>query len=240
VSRTQTMGFLDLLSSAATPVSTMPNPSDASNSPGLVSILQTPFSSQQPQPSYSPSCFPGFAKVYVKIFGVKPIKNLKLGDEILSSCGFSPFLGFLHFEPTKTEKFIEFTFMDNSSKLLVTEDHLLFAYRNESPDLLMNLPARLIQKQRKLSLVTLDECGILKKVSVLGSTYKTFKGVYAPLTESGDLFVNGILCSCYSTPNDIPWIHTHDVSHQVVKWLCVKFKMEPMEIYHRLKWILSS
>lgn len=55
----------------------------------------------------------------------------------------------------------------------------------------------------------LDENGLPVKVRSIGRV--CLVGAYAPLTASGELLVNGVLCSCYSPPT--AWMVPHGACH---------------------------
>ena len=85
-----------------------------------------------------------------------------------------------------------------------------------------------ILKEVALSLITLL---LLKDMllldEVVKTTYATKKGLYAPLTKSGRIVVNGILTSCYSDYRE----HILMASYFKVRTYIILFKANFQTVY---------
>ncbi|EME25932.1 hedgehog-like protein [Galdieria sulphuraria] len=128
------------------------------------------------------SCFPGSSQV-ITPEGPKPISLLRKGDLVLDvENSFTPVLGFLHRDPRQLSQFLTFQLKDGNFS--VSPDHLVFSAGNF-------IFAKDIRLESYLQ-------GVEQKERIRNVTIAKQVGVYAPLTKSGHLFVDGIYCSCYA------------------------------------------
>ena len=128
--------------------------------------------------------------------GEVQMKNLQVGDEVLTGSGlenYEPIYAFGHIEPRVVADFIEISFESVDShgskqdhSIEMTDEHLIYL-RGETH------PIRAGAVQVGNILVGLG--GGLAKVTKLSSIRK--EGVYAPLTASGKIVVNGLVVSTY-------------------------------------------
>mmetsp|Transcript_26182 Transcript_26182/g.48830 ORF Transcript_26182/g.48830 Transcript_26182/m.48830 type:complete len:182 (+) Transcript_26182:226-771(+) len=137
-------------------------------------------------PDSSGSCFWEGATVDVLHKGEVTMKDLNVGDHILSSNGnYEPVYAFAHQDKTSSAKYIEIHSLGGSSPLKVSEDHLVLVNGHY-------IPAKDIQVGSLLN----DASGSTVTVRKV-KTGVDAKGLYAPLTPSGTLLVNGIQASSY-------------------------------------------
>ncbi|XP_028308746.1 desert hedgehog protein [Gouania willdenowi] len=151
-------------------------------------------------------CFPGWARVTVAGGRQKSLSSLSPGDRVmaLSAEGqiiYSQVLLFLHQDHESWSIFLSLE-TEDGHRLALTPRHLLFlsthckhhtsdykarfASRAKVGDcLLMNIAGDIVHSSRIIS------------VSIVESL-----GVYAPLTEAGTLFVDGVLVSSYALVED--------------------------------------
>ena len=161
-----------------------------------------------------PMCFPGSGRVWVRNQGEMEIADLHRGQEILTSTGFSQVLGFLHREVQVSGVYIEIC-TESYSKITVSGEHVLFI-ETVAECARMNIPACLVRTGEH-RLLKLSPDGSFVPVTVVGVTRGVVKtGIYAPLTETGDLVVDGFWCSCYATPVHWGLQNTHSLSDLVM------------------------
>jgi hypothetical protein len=130
------------------------------------------------RPSIYVVCFSGDTTVVTSDRGKILMKDLQLGDKILtSSNSFEPVYSFGH-----RHEFLEATYLKIlPSKLEVSRDHMVFVDGGRA------IPASLLQVGDKL----LNGDLITAIQQIVGT------GVYAPFTPSGTLLVNGVPVSSY-------------------------------------------
>jgi len=134
----------------------------------------------------SVSCFPGSSTVYLDKFQSKAISELRVGETILDAHGKpTKVIGWLHKNENEEARYIQVQFTNMSSKLTISGDHLVFSTNGV-------IKSKQIVRGNKL-LTRQEGFATVHSVKSLIS-----KGVYAPLTESGTLLVDGISCSCYA------------------------------------------
>lgn len=142
----------------------------------------------------------------------KPMSCLWPGEKVLSVSGsgkvvFSWVLLFLHLDRESRTSFFIFT-TENGKRIALTPNHLIFA----APNLKLHhhdyetIFARNIRIGDYI-LTTGADRGI-QPSKVVSVSLEERMGVYAPLTEHGNLFVDGVLVSNYATFEDHRLAHT--------------------------------
>ena len=156
----------------------------------------------------SGGCFSGTAEVNLISGKKKMMKDVKIGDNVLTMSGtFQPIIGFLDRMLEEPTNFI--TLHTNlSSEVTLTESLVIFVKLNE------------VEKQSKyardiaLGDVLFHEETKSDAEVVQVSSSISF-GYFAPLTDSGTLVVDGFLSSCYASyPH---WI-AHTAMYPARKW----------------------
>ncbi|GMR49538.1 hypothetical protein PMAYCL1PPCAC_19733, partial [Pristionchus mayeri] len=148
-------------------------------------------------------CFSGDLIVETRE-GPKRMRELKMSDEVMSiekkKISFTPIVMFLHRDE---EILAEFNVIStaNGDSVKLTNEHLIYVSDCSVSSL------RLVRAKE----VTADHCMMtvqsqykhsdrramrLDRVTNVSKTYE--RGIYAPLTSSGDIVVNSILSSCHS------------------------------------------
>jgi hypothetical protein len=172
----------------------------------------------------SGGCFDGNSVVYTKE-GVLPIRDVQIGDEILSvssdgSLQFSEVLMFLDREPNGSRLYYEIE-TESGSKISLTPSHLLFVADDNTTELSRSMSrvsyAKNVQTGQFLytsskgdnksmtfnqmeSLKSRPEYAYLDRV--VSFRTRVADGAYAPLTRAGNLIVNNVIASCYAVIND--------------------------------------
>ncbi|KAL4716650.1 hypothetical protein ACJJTC_008285 [Scirpophaga incertulas] len=159
-------------------------------------------------------CFPSGAVVHTE-HGPRDISTIKKGDKVLASDDtgklmYSEVLTFIDKEPNATREFIEVT-AENGEKITATPSHLLllaaadgwrdaFAGNVEIGDVLL----------------TRGPGAVMRPSRVVDTRVVSRRGVYAPLTRSGTIIVDGALASCYAL------VRSHALAHAAMaplRWL---------------------
>ncbi|RMX48033.1 hypothetical protein pdam_00002690 [Pocillopora damicornis] len=154
-------------------------------------------------------CFPAISQVTMESGASIPMSHLKVGDKVqtLGTNGeskFSEVITFLHKEIDAEAQFYNLkTKTGNSIKL--SAHHLIF--RKETNTSFIS--AVFASEIKMGDLLILNGSGPIFD-TVTQITHMTMKGVYAPLTRQGTLFVDGVLVSCYAH-----W-PSHDAAHLVM------------------------
>ncbi|GMS81393.1 hypothetical protein PENTCL1PPCAC_3568 [Pristionchus entomophagus] len=132
--------------------------------------------------------------------GHKRMSDLKTGDEVMSVeeslLTFSPIIMFLHREEEILAEFNVIT-TTNGNSVKLTNEHLIYV-----SDCVPTSPLQLISSKE----VTTEHCLMaartddrtLRTDRVINVTKTYERGIYAPLTSSGDIIVNDVLSSCHS------------------------------------------
>lgn len=128
------------------------------------------------------ACFSGMSTVEVLGKGSLAMKDLQVGDEVFSGNAYEFVYAWAHLEETTKATFLQ---IHTASKnmLEITAKHMVFVDGKADP-----IPAIAIQIGDSLG---------GSKVTKIGSIEKT--GLYAPLTASGSMMVDGIKVSSYIT-----------------------------------------
>lgn len=151
-------------------------------------------------------CFSGSGLVTTADGVQKPMAYLRPGEEVLSlsesgEIVLSRVLLFLHLDRESRTTFLIFT-TENGKRMALTPNHLIFA----APNLKLHhheYEAIFAKKVRTgdYILTTGDNRG-LQPSKVVSISLQERMGVYAPLTEHGNLFVDGVLVSNYASVED--------------------------------------
>lgn len=148
-------------------------------------------------------CFSGEMTVIVKGKS-RPVKlsQLRVGQEVLDvNMQYVPVVGWLHRDESLLTDFIEVIHI--LGHICVTADHLLYCHDKSD-----YVPAKMVDS---LESVFID--GSLIRSDVTSRRTVTKRGIYAPLTTSGTILVNGIHASCYASPNELPFRISQSAGH---------------------------
>lgn len=149
-------------------------------------------------------CFSGANTVEVQGKGTVFMKDLMIGDRVMTSKGFSRVFSFGHLDHKAIVRFLQI--QTKQTILEVTDDHMVFANGSmvRAGDISVN-----------------DTLGSSMVVSI-GIVER--KGFYAPTTESGELLVSGIHVSCFAALIGLgpPWFEhlVNQAVHGPHRWLC--------------------
>ena len=138
-------------------------------------------------------CFSASSLVFVKRKqGPVQMKDLEVGDEVLDvDLQYVKVIGWLHRDESLDAEFIELSC--GSASLEVTPEHLL--YCTDAQDYVQAKLARTLET------LFFDGSMMPRRIESKRTVQRT--GIYAPLTTSGTLLVNGINASCYASPGEL-------------------------------------
>lgn len=151
-------------------------------------------------------CFPGWARVTVAGGGQKSLSSLVPGDRVmaLSETGqvvYSQVLLFLHRDQESWSSFLSLE-TEDGHRLALTPHHLVFLSphcRHDSRE----YQAQFASRAKAGDCVLIHTAGGQMHPSpIISISVAESVGVYAPLTEAGTLFVDGVLASSYALLED--------------------------------------
>ena len=184
------------------------------------------------------TCFSGSSSVFVRGQGAVKMEDAKVGDMVLTSNSgtFEPIFAFGHLDKSATGSFLKISTHGGSS-LEITGEHLLFLNGKTNP-----VRADSIQVGDKLQIAEADGDSTVKSIKPL-----TKKGLYAPLTPSGKIVVDGIVASTYvalknkdSDPEYFPMFNgSFKVAHQdyvhfylaPFRFVCMSITDKPCQVH---------
>ncbi|CAJ0959560.1 unnamed protein product, partial [Mesorhabditis belari] len=180
-----------------------------------------------PVSSGIPACFSGDTMVETPS-GFKRMDELKVGDFVLTTeqntATFTKVETWLHRLPSTTASFIKIQ-TENAHTLKLTPQH--FIYKVDCSRLSFNTEMIFAEDIRVGDcLYTLGADRNLLSTKVQSVSVVRERGVYAPMTNSGDLFVNDIYASCHNVvkANTLShtFLHLADNVNQVIRSLFQK------------------
>ncbi|KAJ1370456.1 hypothetical protein KIN20_032180, partial [Parelaphostrongylus tenuis] len=142
-------------------------------------------------------CFSGDMKVETPS-GSKAMKDIVVGDMVLtideSMVTFSPVVMFLHKLEHEQAVFLHIQ-TDHGESLKLTENHLIYVANcgRNTPRL---ITAKKVQINECVLVTNKTSQLIMRRISSIAKV--TGRGIYAPLTTTGDIVVNNYLVSCHS------------------------------------------
>jgi hypothetical protein len=179
------------------------------------------------------ACFPGVATVQERRRGTMRVADVEVGDQLVGLGGsFSRVATFLHNNADVAEVFLEICYrrtVGGGGHLLVSPQHLVHArLRGRSSrdpssqawcdedrgiDGLLRKPEIAWSWAPAENIRPHDELndGNNSPLVVESVSRVCLQGVFAPLTATGELLVNGALCSCYAPPS--AWMIPHMACH---------------------------
>lgn len=157
-------------------------------------------------------CFPSWARVMIAGGVQKSLSSLAPGDQVmaLSETGqvvYSQVLLFLHRDESSRSTFLSLETKDGN-RLAITPQHLVFlSARCQSNS--SHYRAQFASRAQVGDCVLIHTTeGRMRPSRITSVTAAESMGVYAPLTETGTLFVEGVLASSYALIED----------HQLAHW----------------------
>lgn len=173
-------------------------------------------------------CFPGWAQVTVAGGLQKSLTSLAPGDSVMALSGtgqvvFSQVLLFLHRDQESWSTFLSLETQDGY-RLAVTPHHLVFLSphcRLDSREYHAQFASRAKPGDCVLVHVAEDQ---IRPSQIISISVEESVGVYAPLTEAGTVFVDGVLASSYALVED----------HQLAHWAFGPLRL--LSSFNQLLW----
>ncbi|EYC13111.1 hypothetical protein Y032_0045g1272 [Ancylostoma ceylanicum] len=160
-----------------------------------------------PVASGVPACFTGDTQVETPS-GVKRMDELKIGDLVLTaernSTVFTPVISFLHRLPETVASFIKVETDEDELKL--TPQH--FIYKVDCDNIDYNVEMVYAEDLKAGDCLYRSRADALHKVNIRSVSVVRERGVYAPMTRSGDLLANDIYVSCHNVVKTSTLSHT--------------------------------
>lgn len=145
-------------------------------------------------------CFPGEAELHVRGGGLVPMDALRVGDEVLvDSHGrlvFEPVLGFLHRTPCEDiGGGCPYVVTRHAhGELRASDHHLVFTHGPAA----IAVPAAYLRPGDKVLAIASADAGTMYSEVTALKRAATRRGMFAPLTASGTLVVDGVVVSVYA------------------------------------------
>lgn len=151
-------------------------------------------------------CFSASALVTVAEGVQKPMSHLQSGDSVLalSESGdmiFSRVLLFLHLDAEHRSTFLILS-TETGHRLTITPNHLIFMAPNLRLYYHEYYASFASQVTRGAYVLICGKDGYVHPSKIVSVSQEERIGVYAPLTEHGNLFVDGVLASSYASIED--------------------------------------
>lgn len=190
------------LPTPTTLASDIPN-SQTTPAPSIASSHPTTTATPAPAPTSAPTngstpCFSKVATVQVLGIGSVAMKDLKLGDFVMTrGKSFQPVYAFGHKNHVREAAFLAIHSAGQRSPLEITASHMLFIVGKSRPvradsikvgDVLMKGGASSGGKSSNAEGATVIKVGTV-----------TRKGIFAPLTLGGSVVVDDVVASCYTS-----------------------------------------
>ena len=159
-----------------------------------------PFRSPTPPPTVETSeegkgwgCFSGRTTVHVQGKGITRMDAIEIGDAVLTADGttYSKVYSRGHFAPDAETDYLQILVDGATEPLEVTEDHMLYVYREEDKkQASILLPAGDVQVG---DFLVPEHSRPQAQVKAVRTVKR--RGAFAPFTVSGDIVVNGVVAS---------------------------------------------
>jgi len=169
------------------------------------------------------SCFPEDATVHLEGGRTKTMKELQIGDKVagMDATGrivYSRVMTFLDIKPNSSNTFITIRTKTPAAEVAITESHLIYQLNKQA-----QLETTVFARDLKVGdFVYVRHGTALEKFTagrVVGIKWSRSKGAYAPLTETGNIVVNNVLCSCYAMISDQRVAHWSFAPLRFAEWL---------------------
>ncbi|CAF3040445.1 unnamed protein product [Rotaria sp. Silwood2] len=178
------------------------------------------------------SCFPGSSQIALDDGSFKALSDISIGDRVLVNEHnvYEPVIAFIHGEREGLFGFlaidVQSTVSNYSSTIFISSHHLMFDFESGN--------ARYAKSFHVGDLVQLIENAQTVSGKIIDIRPTKQKGFYAPLTPSGTIVVDGVLCSNYAV------VENHALAHKVMgiyRWW-ISLAGAPT-LSNRLPWILQ-
>ena len=170
------------------------------------------------------SCFPEDATVRLEGGRTKTMKELQVGDKVAGMdvvtgrIVYSRVLTFLDIKPNSNKAFITIRTKTPAAEVAITESHLIYQLNKQAQQ-----ETAVFARDIKVGdFVYVRKGTALEKFTagrVAAIYWSRGQGAYAPLTETGNIIVNNVLCSCYALISDQRIAHWSFAPIRFADWL---------------------
>ena len=151
------------------------------------------------------ACFPGSSHVSLPDGSTKSLADVRVGDHVLVSDGtYEPVLDFIHLQRDTQVPYLRITSQNMSKALDISADHLIFLFEKGDEAVF----AGELRVGDRLNMVLSN--GVIVPDNIINIERVTLTGLYAPLTPSGKIVVDGVLTSNYAA------INNHRLAHRTM------------------------
>jgi desert hedgehog protein len=178
------------------------------------------------------SCFSGSSQIALNDGSFKALSDITIGDQVLVNEHdvYEPVIAFIHAELEGLFGFlavdVQSTVSNSSSTIFISSDHLMFDFDSGV--------ARFAKSFHVGDRVQLVENAQIVPGEIIGIRLEKQKGFYAPLTPSGTIVVDRVLCSNYAI------VENHDLAHKAMGiyrwWISL---VGPSAPSNRIPWMLQ-
>jgi len=170
--------------------------------------------------------------------------NLSVGDRVLTvnhdgSLRYDDVIAFIHRQPQLMTSFSVIATVDGY-RLVATGDHLIFTSTDQSASFSDDAPPTFLSHLHPGNdsvYITAPDYKHLGVSMVTNVTMVTGRGVFAPLTSSGTIVVDGVIVSCYAL------VSSHQLAHVAMApvrlaartcslWNCYDDTLSPLDGVH--------
>lgn len=189
-------------------------------------------------------CFPASATVQLDSGETRNMADLSVGERVLTvhddgSLHYDDVIAFIHRQPQLMTSFSVITTADGY-QLVATGDHLIFTSADQSASFAGGAPPTFVshlQLGNDSVYVTAPGSKHLGVSLVTNVNMATGRGVFAPVTSSGTIVVDGVVASCYAL------VSSHRLAHFVMAplrlsagtcswWNCYDDTLTPLDGVH--------
>ena len=154
-------------------------------------------------------CFSGHSEVEVLDQGFKRMDALQIGDVVRTGADFAPVYSFAHYETQRVAEFLQIWTKAARRPLEITSDHLLYVV-SDGQDKAQMRPASAVQVGDAL----VTSAGVTTTMKITAISKVQREGIYAPVTKTGTIVVNGVVASNYiALPAALQSVTSFDIQH---------------------------
>ncbi|CDW79933.1 indian hedgehog protein [Stylonychia lemnae] len=201
-------------------------------------IVKSNGTAQHLQQAEKNDCFPPHAKIRLEDGSEVQVKDLKIGDRILSynvnkkQQFVDVITNFLHKELHESCKYLRIT-LQNDRILEISQNHMVCAATNDFIGKSKYIQALKLKKE-KHKMIIIGENGVYHLAEIKNIEEVSYSGKYAPLTRSGSIIVNDVVASCYAGS------FSQKISHIAILPIQIWYKNQDLKGIHPYANVLSK
>ncbi|KAI3388542.1 hypothetical protein SNEBB_002963 [Seison nebaliae] len=149
-------------------------------------------------------CFPPTATIMMGENGkLRRMANVSIGDEVLAydpktkNIVKTKIVSWLHLNPNETAQYVDVV-LENEKRLTLSYDHMVLLQDSDTNKTSFKKLSQCKIKSDRMFIMNLDGSIVTSLIEDIEITNNETFGVYAPLTETGTLIVDGFLVTSYA------------------------------------------